>query len=120
VTKLTTGDRVSYAAIGAVVGLFVGAMAAWLIGGSLYGESAGFAGVVGTAKVFVLGAALVCGAVGFVAGPTVGDFAGALVAALFRLHMPDDDAWHVPGWLVAVFLIGTALAVGWWLLRTAA
>lgn len=113
-TKLTIRDRLSYAVIGAVFGLFVGALAAWLIGGNLYGESAGFAGVIGTAKGFVIGAAAVCGAVGFFAGPVVGDVAGSLMAGMFQLHMSDDRSQHLPDWFVALLLVGAALAVWWW------
>lgn len=114
-TKLTIRDRLSYAVIGAVFGVFVGALAAWLIGGNLWGESGGFAGVIGTAKGFLLGAAAVCGAVGFVAGPGVGSVAGALIAGLFQLHMTDERSQQLPDWFVALFLIGAALAVWWWL-----
>jgi hypothetical protein len=112
--RLTLADRLAYAAIGAVFGVVVGALAGWLIGGyPMWRQDLGTLFTVSAGAVPI--AALVCATVGFVLGPRVGDFVGELIAALFSMHLPGERERHLPVWLVMCFWIALALILWHWL-----
>ena len=80
-------DRITYAVIGAVFGLAIGATFFWLLG--VYSNTLGPTGWISSPSKFIVGVALGFAAVGFIFGSSVGTAAGNTISAIFEFERPD-------------------------------
>lgn len=110
--RLTLGDRIAAAVVGAIVGAFVGLALAWLMGVVHSHRLPEVHGAVDF-KRWVLTASGGFALVGLVLGPFVGSLLGAVITAVFDSQQPSRDT-ELPGWLVGVLLVAVAIGGWWW------
>jgi hypothetical protein len=110
--RLTFGDRVAAATVGAFVGSFVGFGLAWLVG--VY-PARGFVlpHEVIDFKKWVLFSAGGFALVGLLFGPVVGTLLGTVVTGMFESQRSHEV--ELPNWLAVVLLVVIAAGVWWWL-----
>lgn len=107
-TKLTLGDRLTAAALGALFGGIVGLALAWLFG--VYSSTMGASRMPVDFSHWVAWSAIGFGAVGLLFGPFVGTLIGMVINGIFEFERAED---HTPGWLLALVLLAV-VAVVWW------
>ena len=107
-TSLTTSDRISAAAVGAVFGAMVGFALAWIIG--IYSNTLGSGFAEVSFKHWATGCAIGFGVVGLVFGPYVGTLLGSVISGIFEFESADK---HVPTWPIVLALLAIIAGV-WW------
>jgi len=103
-------DRLSYAAIGLVLGALLAIPLWWLygLGLSLHsGTSAIQPSVLPWLKYVGSG----CAVAGFILKERVGDLVGSVVHAVYDAETYAEGSSHVPGWSVVLVLAAVAAAV---------
>ena len=110
-SRLTLGDRISAAAVGAIFGAIVGLALAWLLG--VYSNTLGPSEVKLTFMVWVLWSSAAFAFVGLLFGPVVGTVLGAVITAIFEFENPRNT--ELPSWLLFPLLLAVCFGVWWWL-----
>ena len=111
-TKLTIGDRVASAFVGAAIGSVLGVAMTWLLG--VYSNTLG-PSQIGVSFVKLTGAvALGFAILGFAIGPKVGTALGNTISGIFEFERALDN--ELPSWVVILVLAGIVFCA-WWFLR---
>ncbi len=106
-------DRLIYATLGAVFGVFIGVALSWLLGVSSH--RFGVARTLIDWQSLVLHSAVVFGVLGLLLGEHAGTVIGYVIAALFAVEDPSTP--QVPTWFAVIFLIAVAFGVWWFAFR---
>lgn len=109
--RLTVGDRLAAAAVGAFFGAIVGFALAWMLG--VYSRTLGPSHLPVDLARWIGLSALGFAAVGLVLGPFVGTLLGLVFRGLYEFERIEDRA---PAGRVVVVLLLVVGAV-WWLAR---
>jgi len=114
-SRITIGDRIASAFVGAVVGVLIGLVLAWLLG--VYSNTLGPSQLVFGVPSFVLKVSATFALLGLVLGPHVGTLLGNVISLIFAFETFErrDDV-ELPRWFVLVAL-GLVIFGVWWLLR---
>lgn len=101
-SRLTFGDRIASAFVGAVVGAVIGAAVAWWLG--VYRDVLPVAELKPVFVRWIGGSALGFGLVGLLFGPVVGSLLGVVIGALFRAEDPRHTSF--PNWVTVPLVLG--------------
>lgn len=107
-TKLTIGDRLTAAALGALFGGMVGFSLAWLFG--VYSSTMGPSRMPVDFSHWIAWSAIGFGVVGLLLGPFVGTLIGVVINGIFEFERAED---HTPAWLLVLALLAVVAGV-WW------
>ncbi len=110
--KITLGERVASAVVGAMLGAVVGGILVWLFG--VYSQNMGQGRIKPDAARWIMGCSAAFAFVGLVIGSHVGTALGIVFSAIHETERQGSNDVVVPTWLAVVLMVAVVMGVGWW------